>query len=330
LQPQEIKDIVKKVLSDFDVSDTKAAVFSVDENSIGGTSGKGTAMGSVNLSGVRAGDILGEQPVLAEDLLSKKVLNWLGKKIEIPMQRPYKPWKPVRDLPGYLSTTPARLQIGRCGCRYPSSVLFKFLADHAAARDAVHSKVSEEMLQQMQVVPLKSAAEDMAIFLRRPDLGRELSAESVKKVQSSLKKGAQVQIVVGDGLSSTAINTNLPTLLPALMATLAKDNISLGTVCFVENSRVIVGDQIGKLVNAEVVLMLVGERPGLKSAESMGCYALYLKQKSITEANRSMISNIHRKGTDIPAAVEEIKNLTLKILAQRTSGLGLSSSGSAK
>jgi ethanolamine ammonia-lyase small subunit len=255
--------------------------------------------------------------------LARKAANWLG--AELPPLPWFGSWRPTGDVRHYLSKTPARLGVGKAGFRFRTSTVLSFLTDHAAAKDAVQSDMDAGMFEELGVVPLISAAADKQQFLARPDLGRSLSPESADTVRQKGVKGPQVQLVVGDGLSSTAINVNLKRILPVVEAELKRQGVRLGTTFGISNSRVAAGDEVARLVEAEVLCMIVGERPGLKTAESMGAYVTYMKVPRLNEAMRFMISNIHAGG--LPPATEgarQIVDLCLKALRDKKTGVDMS------
>ncbi|MBM4387436.1 MAG: ethanolamine ammonia-lyase subunit EutC [Deltaproteobacteria bacterium] len=262
--------------------------------------------------------------VFSSDPLFKRVALWADRAVTA--QPPSgKLWKPSADRDGYLKSTPARLGVGRTGTRYRTGTLMKFLADHAAARDAVYSELPDEIINGLKMTKLSSAAKDRAEFLRRPDLGRRLSDESRNIVASQFIKSPQVQIVAGDGLSAAALKMNLGIVIPALISELAQARIKIGTLCYIRLARVAAGDETGLAAGADVVCMLVGERPGLKTAESMGAYIMYLKGAKRTDAQRSVVSNIHDNGIKPAEAGQIIAKLCLKILKAKKSGVDLGS-----
>jgi len=233
-------------------------------------------------------------------------------------------WQPVGNRTFYLTRTPARLGVGRVGTRYRTETVLDFLADHAAARDAVASQLDPEMCRELGLVQLQSAAEDKREFLARPDLGRSLSADSAAQVHAEGAKSADVQIVVGDGLSAAALNANLPAILPILLAELKRGGASVGTLFAVGNARVACGDEVARATDAEVLCTMVGERPGLKTAESMGAYVTYMKVKDLNESMRNMISNIHAGGLTPEQGAKEIAALCLRALRDKRTGVEFS------
>lgn len=256
-----------------------------------------------------------------DSALAAKAAAWLG--AQVPTPPALKQWRPKGDRAFYLARTPARLGVGRSGTRYRTETLLHFLADHAAARDAVVSPVDPNVLRQVGMVELSSAASDKREFLLRPDLGRRLSDESRSVVTQQGVKAPQVQIVVMDGLSATAISVNAPLVVPALTQELNRMGLRVGTPFFIRNGRVACGDEVAHLLKAQLLVTICGERPGLKSAESMGCYVTWVEVKDFNESKRSMISNIHAGGLKPDEAVRHITALCKKAMEQRRTGVEL-------
>ena len=219
--------------------------------------------------------------------------------------------------------TSARLGIGRAGTRFKTDVLLRFRADHAAAQDAVFNDVPESLLEEVGLFEVLSECESRDQYVTRPDLGRKIGAEGIKAINEKCKKNPTVQIVVADGLSSTAIEANIKNILPAIENGLKGYGIEYGTTFFVKYGRVGSGDHVGELVNADVVCILIGERPGLTTAESMSAYITYKARVGIAEAKRTVVSNIHRDGTPAAEAGAHIATLIKKILDAKASGQDL-------
>ncbi|MGV8981819.1 ethanolamine ammonia-lyase subunit EutC [Clostridium sp.] len=222
------------------------------------------------------------------------------------------------------SSTPARIAVGRCGSRQKTSTLLNFLADHAAAQDAVFMDVSDDFLEKNNLFKTVTVVVDKAEYLKRPELGKRLSEESKKMILEKCESGKQVQIIIVDGLSSTAIEANVSDVLPALIQGLKSEGISVGTPFFVKYGRVRVEDEIGMLLNCDVVVELVGERPGLVTAESMSSYMIYRPSSNTVEADRTVISNIHKGGTPPTEAGAHMATVVKKILENKASGIKLS------
>lgn len=220
--------------------------------------------------------------------------------------------------------TPARIGVGRAGPRYRTTTLLHYLADHSQAQDAVNLDVSQEFLQKMGLFEVQTQVTSREEHLTRPDLGCRLTQEARDKITANCKKNVQVQIFVTDGLSSKAVEANVPELLPALIQGLRAEGITgIGTVFFVKFGRVRVEDEIGMLVNAEVVVELVGERPGLGTANSLSAYIIYKPTAETVEADRTVVSNIHQGGTPPVEAGAFLAGLIKDILKAKTSGIKL-------
>ncbi|MDF9411560.1 ethanolamine ammonia-lyase subunit EutC [Brevibacillus laterosporus] len=230
------------------------------------------------------------------------------------------------DREGYLKMkerTPARLGIWRAGPRYKTSTSLRFRADHAAAQDAVFSYVPEEFVKEMNLVSIATLCKDKDEYITRPDLGRQLSSETIQYVKQNTTQFAKVQLVVGDGLSSAAIEANLRDILPSITQGLKMYGIELGNILFVKHCRVPSMDVIGDITGADVVCLLVGERPGLVTAESMSAYVAYKPTVGMPEAKRTVISNIHQGGTPAVEAGAHIAELIKTMIEKKASGIDL-------
>lgn len=230
------------------------------------------------------------------------------------------------DREGYLKMkekTPARIGIWRAGPRYKTETSLRFRADHAAAQDAVFSYVSDEFIKENNLTSITTLCKDKDEYITRPDLGRKFSEETVKLIKDGFRKNAKVQIVVGDGLSSSAIEANLRDVLPALKQGLKVYGIDAGDVIFVKHCRVPAMDVIGEATGAEVICLFVGERPGLVTAESMSAYIAYKPTVNMPEARRSVVSNIHKGGTPPVEAGAHIAELIQNMLQKKASGIDL-------
>jgi ethanolamine ammonia-lyase small subunit len=255
--------------------------------------------------------------------LAKRAAVWLGTSVASPGNPGA--WSPAGTQQEYLASTPARLGVGRAGTRTRTTTSLDFLVDHAAARDAVASMVDPGVASALGFVPLASMAEDKRQFLARPDLGRRLSEESLKIVRQKATKSPQVQLAAVDGLSATALTVNLPLVVPALMAEFQRLGIRTGTPFVVHNGRVVAGDELARATGAEVLCLLVGERPGLKTAESMGAYVTFMKARNFNEAMRYVVSNIHKDGLKPDEAARQIAALCRKALDEKKTGVDFSS-----
>lgn len=219
--------------------------------------------------------------------------------------------------------TPARLGIGKAGPRYRTFTMLRLRADLAAAKDAVQTLVSRDFVTSMNIPIISTMAKDKSQYLLRPDLGRTFDEENDRIIKDKLKKSPDVQIVIGDGLSSTAIEANIRDILPSLQEGLKLYGIDMGTPVFVEYARVGAGDYIADRLGAKLVIVLIGERPGVASSESMSCYMTYGAKPGITESARTVISNIHRQGTPPVEAGAHIAELADRMLKEKKSGVDL-------
>jgi ethanolamine ammonia-lyase small subunit len=219
--------------------------------------------------------------------------------------------------------TPARILLGRAGARPRTKSYLQFQADHAAAVDAVFKDVSTEFQQANGLIEVRTMAQDKDEFLMKPDLGKRLSEEAKKTIGDKIEKGRQVQIIVVDGLSSTSIEANGADVMAALIQGLKNEGLSVGTPFFVKYGRVGVMDDIAPLVNCEVIVELIGERPGLITAESMSAYMAYRPNHKTVEAERTVISNIHRGGTPPAEAGAHLATIVRKMVDHKASGVAL-------
>lgn len=220
-------------------------------------------------------------------------------------------------------TTPARIGVWRSGPRPLTETLLRFRADHAVAQDAVLGEVGDRFPQEHQMVVAHSMSKEKDQYLTRPDLGRRLDEESLVLIRRECVKGAQIQIIVSDGLSSAAVEANIPDLLPALIQGLQGMGIKVGTPIFVKHGRVGVMDTIGEELKPEVAIILIGERPGLGTAESMSAYMAYNPRVGMVESERTVISNIHKGGTPAVEAGAHLASLLKRILDAKASGVSL-------
>lgn len=195
---------------------------------------------------------------------------------------------------------PCRLGIGKAGARYNTLPQLEFRAAHSAAQDAVFNDVDAEFVEKMGLWTVQTQCDSKDTYLTRPDLGRKLSPEAVETIKAKCKKNPTVQIYVADGLSSAAVAANIGDLLPAILQGLESYKIDVGTPFFVKYGRVGVMDEISELTGATVTCTLIGERPGLITAESMSAYIAYKATVGMPEARRTVVSNIHRAAPSPP------------------------------
>ena len=213
------------------------------------------------------------------------------------------PWTDLRRL------TAARIALGRAGTSLPTSAHLDFQFDHARARDAVHRPLDADAVeaalraQNLEIIRVHSAAPDRAAYLQRPDLGRRLDRPSRAKLCANT---FDLALVVADGLSSFAIEKNAAPFLETLLPMLAREKLSLSPVALALQARVALGDEIGAVLGAKMVVVLIGERPGLSSPDSMGLYLTFApEKKGRTDADRNCISNIRPEGLAYDAAARK-------------------------
>lgn len=218
---------------------------------------------------------------------------------------------------------PCRLGIGRAGARYLTLPQLEFRAAHSAAQDAVFNDVDTEFVEKMGLWTVQTQCENKDVYLTRPDLGRKLSPEAVETIKAKAKKNPTVQIYVSDGLSSASVAANIGDLLPAILQGLESYRIDVGTPFFVKCGRVGVMDEISELTGADVTCTLIGERPGLITAESMSAYIAYKATVGMPEARRTVVSNIHRSGTIPAEAGAHIAEIIKIMLEKKASGTDL-------
>lgn len=224
---------------------------------------------------------------------------------------------------GLKAKTPARLGTGRAGTRYRTATMLRFRADHAAAQDSVFSDVPERFWKENSLPFFQTACLDKDEYLTRPDLGRRFLPDSQDALKTLCGKNAPLVLVIGDGLSSNAIVTNAMECARSIRQGLKSLGIPEPPTLFVKYCRVGASDALGEITGCECVCMLVGERPGLVTSESMSCYITYGPRPGIPESRRTVISNIHRQGTPAVEAGAHIAELLQKILSAKASGIGL-------
>ena len=219
--------------------------------------------------------------------------------------------------------TPARLGSGRAGARYKTLTMLRFRADHAAAQDAVFSQVPEDYADKNGLAAVRTRCRDKDEYLTRPDLGRCFDEENASIIRAAVPGTPRVQIVVGDGLSSAAIQANAMDCLQAIRDGLKVRGIEVGKAIFVRYCRVGAGDAVGDITGCELVCVLVGERPGLVTDKSMSAYITYKPHTGVSESARTVVSNIHAQGTPAVEAGAHVAELIDTILKRKVSGVGL-------
>ncbi|MES2788914.1 MAG: ethanolamine ammonia-lyase subunit EutC [Planctomycetota bacterium] len=225
--------------------------------------------------------------------------------------------------------TPARIFQGRSGVGYRSQTQLELRRDHAAALDAVHAEIDLErdfgqvFVSQWKLLEVQSQATSKAQYLMRPDLGRRLAPEASAPLLQHCVRGADLQIVIGDGLSAAAVIEQVPRLLPLVAAGAAERGLTLGQPFFVRYCRVGVLNDIGELLDPQVVVLLIGERPGLATAQSLSAYFAHRPRMGQTDAQRNLISNIHERGVPLLQAVDRILDFAQLIIGAGQSGVAV-------
>ena len=233
------------------------------------------------------------------------------------------PWHQLK------SFTRARIAIGRVGSSLPTKEILDFGLSHAMARDAVHLALDVDALessiqaQGFDTLQVHSKAHDRATYLLRPDWGRRLNEQSLSQLQT-LKPSNPVDflIVVGDGLSSLAVSRHVLPMLTELQKQLPKE-WSASRVVIASQARVAIGDEIGQTLNAKMVAMLIGERPGLSSPDSLGLYLTYAPKVGLTDADRNCISNVRPEGLQYAAAGKKLVWLAKEAMRLKVTGVAL-------
>jgi ethanolamine ammonia-lyase small subunit len=232
------------------------------------------------------------------------------------------PWQDLRR------HTAARLALGRAGVSMPTDELLRFGHAHAQARDAVHVALEADSLVAaladagMTTLRVHSAAAHRAQYLLRPDMGRRLDADSAARLTQAACAPCDLLIVVADGLSSLAIHRNALPLIDAIRAQ-APAGWTLGPVVVVEQGRVAIGDEIGERLGARLVAVLIGERPGLSSPDSLGIYLTASPRVGRHDAERNCISNVRPEGLDILSAARKLWWLAAAASALGATGVAL-------
>jgi ethanolamine ammonia-lyase small subunit len=235
-----------------------------------------------------------------------------------------------RAITDLASLTPARVALGRSGASLPTRALLEFTLDHARARDAVHAVfdvpalVGEVSGLGLPVVAVASSVGNRADYLRRPDLGRRLDGASARRLSDGQQLASgTLAIVVGDGLSPAAVHAHAVELIRCLVPHLAAARIDIGTIVVASGARVALGDEIGAILKASMVVVLIGERPGLSAPDSLGAYLTFAPRLGRTDAERNCVSNIHQDGLTYGEAACKIAWLVREGLARQVTGVAL-------
>ena len=222
-----------------------------------------------------------------------------------------------------IKRTTARIGVGKAGPRLKTQTLLALRADHAQARDAVMKDVDPRILEDAGLFSVQTLCEDKNAFITRPDLGRKLSPEAVQTLKERCVPNPDVQIYISDGLSSTAVEANMNKILPVITEALQSKGLKVGTPFYLRFGRVGAQEHVAETLGAKVVCVLLGERPGLATAESMSAYITYNAYVGMPESKRTVVSNIHRNGTAAVEAGAYIAEVIAKILEQKASGVDL-------
>lgn len=233
------------------------------------------------------------------------------------------PWQALRQF------TQARIALGRAGVSLPTEAQLNFQLAHARARDAVHQALDVPALSQALAAAsytslhVNSAAIDRHIYLQRPDLGRCLHAQAAQELQQFAASTVDLAIVIADGLSAPAVAKNALAFLAELQLRLTQDAWQLAPIIIATQARVAIGDEIGALLKARAVLVLIGERPGLSSPDSMGAYLTWAPQPGLPDAARNCISNIRPDGLSYAEAAYKLHYLLSEARKRGLTGVAL-------
>jgi len=246
------------------------------------------------------------------------------------------PALPPRSLGDLRDLTPARVALGRTGASLPTRALLDFTLDHARARDAVHAVLDAAALVSglaglgIEAIRVRSRAGDRKDYLRRPDLGRTLDADSRHRLANRSDDPCGLAIVVADGLSPSAVNAHAVQVVRCMIPHLAADGIEIGCAAVATGARVALGDDIGAVLGARMIVMLIGERPGLSASDSLGAYLTFAPQVGRTDAERNCVSNIHGAGLGYEEAAFRISWLIREALARQATGVALKDESSGQ
>lgn len=225
--------------------------------------------------------------------------------------------------------TPARILVGHAGAAYRTSTQIDLREAHAVARDAVRAELDlktafvDDFVKQWQLFEVSTRASSKNEYLLRPDLGRRLDDASRAELLKRCSSGNDLQIVIADGLSVPAVSAQVPSLLPLLYGGARARAWSVGQTFVIRHCRVGILNEIGELLDPQVVVLLIGERPGLATADSLSAYMAYRPRGNHSDANRNLVSNIHARGVSAQSAATRIVDLAAKMMGAGASGCGL-------
>lgn len=235
------------------------------------------------------------------------------------------PPDPARLLAAARARTPARILVGRSGPAYRTATQLELRQDHAAALDAVHAELllPEDFVDRWRLFDVQTQAGSKTEYLMRPDLGRRLNDAARESIVRHCPRGADLQVLLGDGLSAAAVVAQAPALLPLLEQEAGRRGWRFGRPFVVRYCRVGVLNDVGELLDPAVVVLLIGERPGLATAESLSAYLAYRPRAGHTDAQRNLISNIHARGVLPQAAARRVAALADQMRRLQTSGVAI-------
>jgi ethanolamine ammonia-lyase small subunit len=233
--------------------------------------------------------------------------------------------KDPEALPALIASTPARIGVGRAGPHYNTFSLLLFQADHAVTQDALFRDVDQKLLDDLGLFTVQTKITGgKQEYLLRPDLGRQINDEGRKLIQEKCVKSPNLQLVVGDGLSAAALEANVREMFPVILQGAQSAGLSVGTPFFVRYCRVGVLNDVGDLLQPDVVILLIGERPGLGRAESLSAYMAYRPKTGDTDADRDVICNIFQNGGTNPLeGAAYAVQLAQKMMKHQASGVKL-------
>lgn len=224
-----------------------------------------------------------------------------------------------------MASTSARIGVGRAGPRYKTASLLLFQGDHAVTQDALYRDVDQKLLDEFNLFTVQTKVTGgKQEYLLRPDLGRQLNDEARRIINEKCQKNVNIQLVVGDGLSAAAIEANLRQMFPVIRQGAQAAGLTFGTPFFVKYARVGILNDIGDLIKPDVVILMIGERPGLGRAESMSAYMAYKPKNGDSDADRDVVCNIFENGGTNPLeAGAFVVQIAQKMRQHQASGVKL-------
>ena len=305
MREQELEHIVQAVIAELRQTPSRTPAGLPREPALAG-------QGLANKNGTVPVAAASDDSALA-DISTREYKKFCG------VDNPHKP-EVLKEL---LNSTEARVVVGKKGTRPPMHAYLRFLADHSRSKGTVFKEVPQEWLDKNNLWSIRSEATDKNVYLTRPDLGRQLAPETVAELKKRYPTPSQVQIVLSDGLSTDALLSNYEEILPALVNGLKNARYTVGEPFFLHYGRVKAEDVIGEALGCDVVVLLIGERPGLGQSESMGCYAVYRPTAKTIESDHTVISNIHQGGIPPVEGAAVIVDLVRNMLTHKASGIEL-------